>query len=106
MIVSTMNDLPGYEVTEVIGDVFGLTVMVRSGLSSLEAGLKTFLGGEPKTMTQELHAFRLEARRRLVAEAERQGADAILAVRYEANDLRDQGTEICVYGTAVKVRRL
>lgn len=106
MIVSTMNDLPGYEVTEVIGDVFGLTVLVRSGLSSIEAGLKTFLGGEPKAMAQELHDFRLEARKRLMKAAEKEGADAILAVRYESNDLRDLGTEICAYGTAVKVRKI
>ncbi|GAA3215489.1 YbjQ family protein [Actinocorallia longicatena] len=106
MIVSTMNDLPGYEITEVVGDVYGLTVMVRSGLSSIEAGLKTILGGEPRGLTQELHDFRLEARKRMIKAAEDQGADAVLAVRFSSNDLRDQGTEICAYGTAVKVSRL
>ncbi|GAB2860564.1 heavy metal-binding domain-containing protein [Actinocorallia aurea] len=106
MIVSTMNDIPGYEVTEVIGDVFGLTVMVRSGLSSIEAGIKTFLGGEPQGLARELHDFRLQARERLIAAAKAKGAGAILAVRYESNDLRDTGTEICAYGTAVKIRPL
>jgi uncharacterized protein YbjQ (UPF0145 family) len=106
MIVSTMNDLPGYRVTEVLGDVFGLTVMVRSGASSIEAGLKTLLGGEPRGMARELHDFRLQARRRLVKAAEEMGADAVLAVRYESNDLRDVGTEICAYGTAVRVQKM
>ena len=106
MIVSTMNDLPGYRVTEVLGDVFGLTVLVRSGLSGIEAGLKTFLGGEPRGMARELHDFRLEARKRLVKAAEKMGADAVLAVRYEANDLRYLGTEICAYGTAVRVQKV
>ncbi|GAA2721667.1 YbjQ family protein [Actinocorallia aurantiaca] len=106
MIVSTMNDLPGYRVTEVLGDVFGLTVLVRSGASNIEAGLKSFLGGEPRGMVKELHDFRLEARKRLIRAAEKAGADAVLAVRYEANDLRDLGTEICAYGTAVRVQKV
>ena len=106
MILSTMNDLPGYRVTEVLGDVFGLTVLVRSGASSLEAGLKTLLGGEPRAMTKELHDFRMEARSRLIRAAEDKGADAVLAVRYESSDLRDLGTEICAYGTAVRVQKV
>lgn len=106
MIVSTMNDLPGYEITEVLGDVLGLTVMVRSGVSSIEAGLKTFLGGEPRGLSQELYDARMQARARLIKAAEDQKGDAILALRFETSELRDTGMEICAYGTAVKVRKL
>lgn len=106
MIVSTMNDLPGHEVTEVLGDVFGVTVFVRAAGSSIEAGLKTFFGGEPHGVTKELHDSRIAARERLVTAARELGADAVLAMRYETSELRDTGTEICAYGTAVKVRRL
>lgn len=107
MIVSTMNDLPGHQVTEVVSDVFGLTVLVRGPGSQIEAGLRSFLGGgEPRSMTKELYDSRVAARTRLIEAAEKLGADAILAMRFETNELRDVGTEICAYGTAVKVRKL
>lgn len=106
MIVSTMNDLPGYQVTEVLSDVFGLTVLVRGPGAQIEAGLRTFLGGgEPRGMAKELHDSRLEARSRLIRAAEELGADAVLAIRFETSELRDVGTEICAYGTAVKIRK-
>jgi uncharacterized protein YbjQ (UPF0145 family) len=105
MIISTMNDLPGYEITEVLGDVFGLTVLVRAAGSQIEAGLKSFFGGEPRSMSKELHDGRVEARERLIRAARERGADAVLAMRFETNELRDLGTEICAYGTAVKARK-
>lgn len=107
MIVSTMNDLPGYEVTEVLGDVFGLTVVVRAPSSQIEAGLRVFFGGgEARGVARELHDGRVEARRRLIEEAGKLGADAVLAMRFETSELRDNGLEICAYGTAVKARRV
>jgi uncharacterized protein YbjQ (UPF0145 family) len=104
MIVSTMNDLPGHEVTEVLGDVFGLTVFVRGASSNVEAGLRTFFGGEARGLTAQLTGNRLEARRKLIEAATELGADAVLAMRFETSELRDIGTEMCAYGTAVKVR--
>jgi uncharacterized protein YbjQ (UPF0145 family) len=104
MIVSTMNDLPGREVGEVLGDVFGLTVLVRGAGSNIEAGLRTFFGGEARGLAAQLTESRLEARRRLIEEAERLGGDAILAMRFQTSELRDIGTEICAYGTAVRLR--
>jgi uncharacterized protein YbjQ (UPF0145 family) len=106
MILSTMNDLPGYEVTEVLGEVFGLTVRSRNVGSQIGAGLKSLLGGEVRGMTKMLSDSRIEAQQRLVEAAEEKGADAILAMRFDANDLQDIGQEICAYGTAVKVRKL
>lgn len=104
MIVSTMNDLPGHEVSEVIGDVFGLTVFVRGAGSNLEAGLRTFFGGEARGLAAQLTDGRLAARRKLIEAAEARGADAVLAMRFETNEMRDIGTEICAYGTAVRLR--
>jgi uncharacterized protein YbjQ (UPF0145 family) len=106
MILSTMNDLPGYEVTEVKGEVFGLTVRSRNAGSQIGAGLKSMFGGELKGMTKMLADSRIEAQDRLVKEAEQKGANAILAMRFDANDLQDLGQEICAYGTAVVVRPL
>jgi uncharacterized protein YbjQ (UPF0145 family) len=80
MIVSTMNDLPGHEVSEVIADVFGLTVFVRGAGSNIEAGLRTFFGGEARGLVAQLTDGRLAARRKLIETAEARGADAVLAM--------------------------
>ena len=105
MIISTMNDLPGYEVTEVLGEVFGLTVRSRHAGSQFGAALKSMLGGELKGMTKMLNDSRIEAQERLTENAETLGANAILAMRFDANDLGDLGQEMCAYGTAVRVRK-
>jgi uncharacterized protein YbjQ (UPF0145 family) len=106
MLISTMNDLPGYEVTEVLGGVFGITVRSRNIGSQLGAGLKSMVGGELKGMTKMLGDSRLQAEDRLVEAAQERGADAVLAMRFDANDLKDIGQEICAYGTAVKIRKM
>jgi uncharacterized protein YbjQ (UPF0145 family) len=105
MILSTMNDLPGYEVTEVIGEVFGITVRSRNIGSQLGAAFKSMAGGELKGMTKLLSASRTEAQDRLIEAAQARGADAVLAMRFDVNELQNVGQEICAYGTAVKVRR-
>jgi uncharacterized protein YbjQ (UPF0145 family) len=105
MILSTMNDLPGYEVTEVIGEVFGITVRSRHAGSQLGSAFKSLTGGELRGMTKLLAASRTEAQDRLIEAATAEGADAILAMRFDVNDVQGIGQEICAYGTAVKVRR-
>jgi uncharacterized protein YbjQ (UPF0145 family) len=105
MILSTMNDLPGYEVTEVLGEVFGLTVRSRNVGAQMGAGFKSLVGGEMKGMTKMLVQTRTEAQDRLAEAAEAKGADAILAMRFDTSEFQ-AGQEMCAYGTAVKVRRL
>ena len=106
MIISTMNDLPGYDIEEVLGEVFGLTVRSRNLGSQVGAGLKSLLGGELKGMTKMLAAGRQDATQRLVAEAEAKGANAIVAFRFDTSELGSTWTEICAYGTAVRARKL
>ena len=106
MLISTMNDLPGYEVTEVLGEVFGITVRSRNVGAQFGAGLKSMVGGELKGMTKMLNDSRSEAQDRLVEAAQQRGADAVLAMRFDANDLWNIGQEICAYGTAVKISKL
>jgi uncharacterized protein YbjQ (UPF0145 family) len=106
MIISTMNDLPGYEVEEVLGEVFGLTVRSRNVGSQIGAGFKSLFGGELKGMTKMLAEGRAHARERLVEEAEASGGNAILAFRFDTSELGSTWTEICAYGTAVRVRKL
>jgi uncharacterized protein YbjQ (UPF0145 family) len=106
MLISTMNDIPGYEITEVLGEVFGLTVRSRNIGSQFGAGLKSLLGGELKGMTKNLIASRQEVTDRLVAEAAAKGADAVIAFRFDTSEMAGNWTEICAYGTAVRTRKL
>jgi len=105
MIVVTMNDIPGYEVEEVIGEVFGLTVRSRNVGSYLMSGLRSLFGGELKGMTQMLTDSRTQGIARLVQEAETKGGNAIIAMRFDSGQLGSGWNEICAYGTAVKVRK-
>jgi uncharacterized protein YbjQ (UPF0145 family) len=105
VLISTMNDLPGYEIEEVFGEVFGLTVRSRNLGSQIGAGLKSLIGGELKGMTKMLAEGRQHATDRLVEEAEAKGANAVVAFRFDTSELGSIWTEICAYGTAVKARK-
>jgi uncharacterized protein YbjQ (UPF0145 family) len=106
VLISTMNELPGHEIEEVFGEVFGLTVRSRNLGSQIGAGLKGLVGGELKGMTKMLGEGRQHATDRLVAEAEAKGANAVLAFRFDTSELGSVWTEICAYGTAVRARKL
>jgi uncharacterized protein YbjQ (UPF0145 family) len=105
MLITTANDLPGYEVTETLGEVFGLTVRSRNIGSQLGAGLKSIMGGELKGMTKALVDSRMQVIDRMVEEAEAKGADAIVAMRFDTSEMGSNWTEICAYGTAVRARK-
>jgi uncharacterized protein YbjQ (UPF0145 family) len=105
MIVTTMNDIPGYEVDEVYGEVMGLTVRSRNIGSQLGAQLKSIIGGELRGMTTALIDSRKQVMERMVEEAEQKGANAIIAMRFDTSDMGGQWTEICAYGTAVRVHK-
>jgi uncharacterized protein YbjQ (UPF0145 family) len=105
MLISTMNDVPGYEIEEVLGEVFGLTVRSRNVGSQIGAAMKSLVGGELRGMTKMLAEGREHATERLVEEAEAKGANAILAFRYDTSELGSTWTEICAYGTAVRATR-
>jgi uncharacterized protein YbjQ (UPF0145 family) len=105
VIISTMNDLPGYEIQAVLGEAFGLTVRSRNLGSQIGAGFKSLVGGELKGMTKMLEEGRQHATDRLVAEAEAKGANAVIAFRFDTSELGSTWTEICAYGTAVRVRK-
>ena len=95
MIVTTMNDIPGYEVQEVFGEVMGLTVRSRNIGSQFGAGLKSIFGGELKGMTKALVDSRHEVMDRMTTEAEAKGANAIIAMRFDTSEFGNTGTEIC-----------
>jgi uncharacterized protein YbjQ (UPF0145 family) len=105
MIITTMNDLPGYAIEEVLGEVFGLTVRARNVGSQIGASFKSLVGGELKGMTKMLIEGREHAQERLVEAAEAKGANAIVAFRFDTSELGTTWTEICAYGTAVRASK-
>ena len=106
MLISTMNDLPGYEITKVLGEVFGLTVRSRNVGSQIGASFKSLAGGELKGMTKNLHDSREQVIERMVGEAEARGGNAVVAMRFDTSEMGGNWTEICAYGTAVVARPL
>jgi uncharacterized protein YbjQ (UPF0145 family) len=106
VLIVTTNEIPGYAIDEVYGEVFGLTVRSRNAFSQLGAGLKSILGGELKGMTKALADSRFEVIARMSAEAEAKGANAVVAMRFDTSEMGDTWTEICAYGTAVRVHQV
>jgi uncharacterized protein YbjQ (UPF0145 family) len=103
MLISTMNDVPGRQVSEVLGEVTGLTVRARNAGVQLGANFKALLGGELSGLTKQLQQSRDEAKERLVEAAEAVGADAVLAMRFDTSEVGQNYQEVVAYGTAVKL---
>ena len=106
MLITTMNDVPGYKVTSVLREVFGLTVRSRNVGSQFGAAFKSLAGGELKGMTKNLQLSREEVIARMVQEAEALGGNAAVAMRFDSSDMGGNWTEICAYGTAVVIEPL
>jgi uncharacterized protein YbjQ (UPF0145 family) len=103
LLVSTMNDVPGYRISQVFGEVMGLTVRSRNLGSQIGAQLKSLAGGELKGMTKNLVASRHEVVNRMLEEARAYGANAVVAMRFDTSEMGGNWTELCAYGTAVTV---
>jgi uncharacterized protein YbjQ (UPF0145 family) len=99
MLITTSFDLPGYDIIAVQGEVFGLTVRSRNIGAGCMAGLRSIGGGEIPEFTKLLSQSRNEAMARMVDEAVRRGANAIVAMRFDSGAI-GQWSEICAYGTA------
>lgn len=102
MIVVTTNDLPGYRVTAVLGEVMGLTVRSLNIGTSFTAGLRSIGGGEITEYTRIMYESRQEVMHRMTTDAQHRGANAILMMRFDAGSV-NQFSEVCAYGTAVVV---
>lgn len=100
---TTGFELPGYRVTHSLGVVRGITVRSRSVIGNALAGLQTIFGGNITILRDLCEKAREEAFEQLITHAEMQGANAIIGVRYESNDVMGGVTEVLCYGTAVIV---
>ena len=103
MLVVTSNDIAGYQVRVVLGEVFGVTVRARNVGAGFTAGLRSIGGGEIPEMTQLLLKSRNEAMGRMIYQAQERGANAVISFRFDNGEIAGKWTEICAYGTAVWV---
>ena len=103
MLVATTNDLPGHRIVAHLGLVRGVTVRSRSVIGNIGGSIQSIFGGKLSIYGNLAEAARKEAYDLLVAHATEMGANAILAMRYDANEIMEGITEVLAYGTAVKV---
>jgi uncharacterized protein YbjQ (UPF0145 family) len=103
MLVVTSNDISGYQIRAVFGEVFGVTVRARNVGAGFTAGLRSIGGGEIPEMTQLLLQSRNEAMGRMIYQAQQRGANAVISFRFDNGEIAGRWTEICAYGTAVWV---
>lgn len=103
MILSTTEHIPNKKITEVLGIARGSTVRARSIGRDIFAGLKNIVGGEIEEYTKLQAQSREQAMQRMVTDAERLGADAILNIRLTTSMVMQGASEILAYGTAVKL---
>ena len=105
-MVTTGNELPGYRIVRPMGIVRGITVRSRSIVGNLGAALQTLVGGNISIYTELCEKAREEAFELMLQHAGEHGANAVVAMRYDANDVAEGVTEVLAYGTAVQVEPL
>jgi uncharacterized protein YbjQ (UPF0145 family) len=103
MMVSTTNDLAGYKIVRHLGVVRGITVRSRSVVGNLVGGIQSLFGGQLSVYVSLAETARQEAFDHMCEHARQGGANAIVAMRYDANEIMDGITEVLAYGTAVWV---
>ena len=103
--ISTANDIPGFRIVETKGFIYGLTVRSRGAGGQIGAGLKSILGGEIKQYVTMMEESRYESLNRAIEHAKDLGANAIVAIRFDSNEISQVMQEILVYGPAVVVEK-
>lgn len=103
---TTGFDLPGYRIVECLGVVRGVVVRSRSVVGTIGAGLQTLVGGNISLFTELAERTRQQAFDTMLHQADLAGADAVIGVRYDANEIMRGVTEVLCYGTAVRVQPL
>ena len=103
--ISTANDIPGFKIVETKGFIYGLTVRSRGAGGQIGAGVKSLFGGEIKQYVKMMEESRDDALERAIDHAKELGANAIIAIRFDSNEISNVMQEILVYGTAVVVEK-
>jgi uncharacterized protein YbjQ (UPF0145 family) len=105
MIVTTGNEVAGHTITDYIGVVRGIVVRSPSISQGFFGGLKQIVGGNIEAYAAVCESARDDAFQRMVQHAEEKGADAVIAMRYDATEFTERATEVLAYGTAVRLAR-
>ena len=105
VVTTTTNDIPGYKVTKVYGEVFGLIVRSRNIFGNIGASLRTVFGGEVRGYTTLLLDSREQAIERLKIAAAEKGANAVIGMNFDSGDIGGVMNEVAAYGTAVKIEK-
>lgn len=103
VVTTTTNDVPGYKVVEVYGEVFGLIVRSRNMFSNIGASFRTVFGGEVRGYTTLLSESREQAVDRMRQAAAERGANAVIGMNFDTADIGGVMNEVAAYGTAVKI---
>ena len=106
MLVTTSTFLEGYRVTQHLGIIRGITVRSRGLGGNVLGGLETVFGGRNNTFTELCETAREEAYELMVQHAQQHGANAVICMRYDANEVFQGITEVLAYGTAVVVEKI
>ena len=104
-LVTTANEIPGYRVTRTLGLVRGIVVRSRSVVGTIGASLQTLIGGNITLFTELCEKTREDAYELMLKHASERGANGVIAMRYDANEVMQGVTEVLAYGTAVVVER-
>jgi uncharacterized protein YbjQ (UPF0145 family) len=105
-LVTTALELPGHRIVRNLGMVRGIVVRSRSVVGTIGASLQTLVGGDITLFTELCETTRQDAFERMLTHAAERGANAIVAMRYDANEVMNGVTEVLAYGTAVIVEKL
>ena len=105
-LITTSTELAGYNITANLGIVRGITVRSRNIFMNFGASIQTLIGGNISIYSELCEKTRQEAFELMVQHANEKGADALIAIRYDANEIMAGVTEVLVYGTAVKVQKI
>ena len=103
MLIVTTNDIPGYKIDAVLGEVMGLTVRSANVGANFVAGFKALAGGEISEYTKLVYDSRNQVVERMWDQCVQRGGNAIIAMRYDTGDIAQAFSEVCAYGTAVVV---
>ncbi|TFF33745.1 YbjQ family protein [Mucilaginibacter psychrotolerans] len=104
-LITTSNTLEGYKVTKHLGVVRGITVRSRSVVGNFAGGIQSLFGGRLSVYVELCENAREEAYQLLIQHARALGANAIINMRYDANEVMQGITEVLAYGTAVVVEK-
>ena len=105
-MITTSITLEGYRVTRTLGVVRGITVRSRSLLGNFAGGLQTLFGGRISIYVELCEASREEAFQHMMQHASERGANAIINMRYDANEVMNGVTEVLAYGTAIVAEKI